>query len=150
MGVWQIVGQNNVPNPPAPVAFVPAPAPDIPGWAGDANDGGALWWDYDDAGQAGATRNGGGQGRVVRIPTPIPAGWASFERSNWGILARRGVELRVLLGVICLLVFAFSVGPYGTASARPFRGSTQIYVILCQTSDSGAAPQTSWTAPKTG
>ena len=30
----------------------------------------------------------------------------------------------------------------GTAEARPFRGSTPVFVILCQTSDSGAAPQT--------
>ena len=50
--------------------------------------------------------------------------------------------MRVLLGFVSLLVFAFFLAPPGSASARPFRGSTKIYVILCQTSDSGAAPQT--------
>src|SRR3954447_1769006 len=30
----------------------------------------------------------------------------------------------------------------GSTSARPFRGTTKVYVVLCQTSDSGAAPRT--------
>jgi hypothetical protein len=33
-------------------------------------------------------------------------------------------------------------GTAGGADARPFRGSTPIFVILCRTSDSGAAPRT--------
>jgi hypothetical protein len=40
---------------------------------------------------------------------------------------------------ICLLAAGLAAG---VADARPFRGSTKIYVLLCQSSDAGAAPRT--------
>ncbi len=43
---------------------------------------------------------------------------------------------------LLIFLFGFLFGGVRVADARPFRGSTKIYVILCQTSDSGAAPRT--------
>jgi hypothetical protein len=50
--------------------------------------------------------------------------------------------VRILFGFISVLVVVLLATPNGGADARPFRGSIPIYVILCQTSDSGAAPRT--------
>jgi len=45
--------------------------------------------------------------------------------------------------VLCILILTTMVlGTVESARARPFRGSTKIYLILCQTSDSGAPPRT--------
>jgi hypothetical protein len=41
-------------------------------------------------------------------------------------------------GLLLPIILSFVVAG---ASARPFRGSTPIYVVLCQTSDAGAAPR---------
>jgi hypothetical protein len=47
--------------------------------------------------------------------------------------------MRRLLILSCLIFTGFFAVQ---ASARPFRGSTPVYVILCRTSDSGPAPRT--------
>jgi hypothetical protein len=62
MGQFLVKGQDRLQTPPQGVAFVPPPKPPIPGRAGDADDGGALWWDHDDPGQAGAAGENGDPG----------------------------------------------------------------------------------------
>jgi hypothetical protein len=62
MGVFTVLGKNQPQIPPDPPGFIPPEKPPIPGRAGDANDGGALWWDHDDPGQAGAVGEDGDPG----------------------------------------------------------------------------------------
>ena len=59
----------------------------------------------------------------------------NFKRSIDWLIVRNRSALLAAASVALLLVL---VEP---AHARPFRGSTPIHVLLCQTSDAGAAPQ---------
>ena len=59
MGQFLVTGENQPQIPPPTPDFVPPPKPPIPGRANDGNDGGALWWDRDDPGQAGADGESG-------------------------------------------------------------------------------------------
>jgi hypothetical protein len=62
MANFEVLAQDAPANPPDTPTFVPAPPPKWSGdqntgpqptKAGNANDGGALWWDHDDPGQNG-------------------------------------------------------------------------------------------------
>ena len=57
-----VAGNDASPIPPDAITDVPGTMPKIGGRAGDANDGGALWWDHDDPGQPGAPGFQGLQG----------------------------------------------------------------------------------------
>lgn len=49
---------------------------------------------------------------------------------------------RARFPLVTALVLAFAYSTTSAIHARPFRGSTPIHVLLCQTADSGAAPRT--------
>ncbi|WP_308467795.1 hypothetical protein [Rathayibacter soli] len=60
MANFVVAGYDQPLQPPPPVTAKPgAPSKIVPTQAGNANDGGALWWDHDDPGQGGARGTGG-------------------------------------------------------------------------------------------